>query len=268
MFKKISIVGGGRISRLIIKRLLNTYKDIEILVSTRTQKSASLLTKEFPVKTTTDNKEVVEFSDIIFLCIRPENIEEFLNQIKGVYLKNKIFISLLVIFEPEELKNLLRADKVCIFHPTTYLHYCEEDFLKSFIIFSKVFSQKEKETIKNFLSKAFGNIQEEGNLNSLKEKIFLYGNFPAYLLTFLKKLILFLTEKLKISEKEANKLIKEALNLSTEDMKRIEKLIATPGGITERGITAIETILEELLYSLEGNTFLKIDKARQRYGRF
>ncbi|HIQ49032.1 MAG TPA: hypothetical protein EYH58_05315 [Aquifex aeolicus] len=267
MVKKVSIIGGGRIGKLIIKRLIKAYPDIQILASTKTRESATRLKNLFPVKSTTDNGEVLSFSDTLFLCIRPDNLKEFLSQINREVLKSKVVISLLVIFKPDELSKILKTDKVCVFHPTTYLHYSEREFLKSFIIFSESFSKEEKEKIKNFLSKAFGYIEEEKDLNSLKEKIFLYGNFPAYLVDFIEKLILFLSERLKISQEESKKLLMDVLKLSMEEMEGIKNSIATPSGITQRGLKTIQKVIEELLYSLETNTFFKIDKGREKYGK-
>jgi len=267
MVEKVSIIGGGRIGKLIIKRLIKAYPDVQILVSTKTVESVTRLEKKFPVKATTDNHEVLNFSDILFLCIRPDNLKEFLSQVNTRLLKEKTVISLLVIFEPNELSKILKTNKVCVFHPTTYLHYSEREFLKSFIIFSESFSKEDKEKIKNFLYKAFGHIEEEKDLNSLKEKIFLYGNFPAYLVDFIQKLMLFLSERLKISQEEAKELIIDVLKLSAEDMDGIKNSIATPSGITQRGLKTIQRVMVELLYSLETNTFFKIDKGREEYGK-
>jgi len=266
MKKKVSIIGGGRIGKFIIRRLLKTYPDIQIVVSTKTQESASSLMKLFPVKATTDNRSVINFSDIIFLCIRPDNLKEFLHQIKDVSLTNKTFISLLVIFEPTELERKLEAGKVCTFHPTTYLHYSERKFLKSFIVFSKNFTKLEKNKLKTFLSKPFGNIEEEKSLITLKEKVFLYGNFPAYLVDIIGRLTNFLSERLNISEEEAKTLLRDALRLSSKDIETIKDNIATPDGITQRGLKTIEKVIEELTYLLEANTFFKIDIGRKRYG--
>ncbi len=265
MIKRVALIGGGRIGKFIINRLFKSYSHIKVMVSTRSLESASKLMETFPVRATTNNHEVLNFSDIVFLCIRPDNLKEFLNQIRDKPLEGKTFISLLVLFEPHELEKALGACRVCTFHPTTYFHYTERNFLRSFIIFSKNFSKEDKENLKNFLSGAFGYIQEEKNLNSLKEKIFLYGNFPAYLLEFLDGILSFLSERLGISEEEARDLLGDVLKLNTEDMQLIKDSIATPGGITQRGLESIRKIMEELFYSLEGNTFLKIDKGREKY---
>ena len=262
--KGVAVIGAGRVGRFILRRL-RRVQDLRLVATTRTSASADRVRRELGLEVFTDNRRALSAAELIFLCVRPDHLREILEDLRG-RLAEKRLVSLLVVFAPEELERLLGCKEVAVFHPTTYLHYAEGDFLSSFLIFHPHSSEGFRKGLKGLLGSAFGQLEEVKDLNALKEKIFLYGNLPAYLLDILGRLELLLRERLGLSEGEARGLILRALEVPFQEKKALVREVATPGGLTEKGLRLIDETLKLLFTALEANTHLQIDGTRGRLG--
>jgi pyrroline-5-carboxylate reductase len=93
--KKIGFVGGGNMTEALVKGLLAssliTSKDIFIsdLISDRLE----YLSKEYKVKTTGDNHELVQKSDILVLAVKPQAVKKVLESFSDLVDSNKTIIS-------------------------------------------------------------------------------------------------------------------------------------------------------------------------------
>ncbi|MBT3513985.1 MAG: pyrroline-5-carboxylate reductase [Nitrospina sp.] len=93
--KKLGFVGGGNMAEAIVKGLLDSSlvasKDIFIsdLISDRLE----YLSKEYKVKTTDDNRELVKKSDILVLAVKPQTVKKVLESFSDLIDSNKNIIS-------------------------------------------------------------------------------------------------------------------------------------------------------------------------------
>ena len=95
---KIGVIGLGNIGRMLVKRFAEaiTPSDIIVFDIHKTRKNKYSLAKSA--------QEVVDKSEIVFLCIRPQDLKDFFSNVKP---KNRIIISTVAaIFEKTYYKQL------------------------------------------------------------------------------------------------------------------------------------------------------------------
>ena len=82
--RNIGIIGAGNMGKSILGGLLKS-KLIDanhIIASAKSDLTMEKLKKEFNIKTTKSSKEVVEFSDIIIIGVKPYIYDDILEEIK------------------------------------------------------------------------------------------------------------------------------------------------------------------------------------------
>src|SRR3989338_1224978 len=78
--RKIGIVGAGRIGEAMIKGLVDN-RLTDIIASRRNTSALSGLANSYGIRTTSDNKEVADDSDIVVLAVKPYQLNEVLSEI-------------------------------------------------------------------------------------------------------------------------------------------------------------------------------------------
>ena len=96
MFKRIGFIGCGNMGSAMVGGLIKSgfTKPDNIIVSTKTKESGSNLREKYRVNVTTDNKEVVLKSDIVFLAVKPNMYPKVISEIKSELLDDKIIITI------------------------------------------------------------------------------------------------------------------------------------------------------------------------------
>ncbi len=105
---KITIIGGGNLGQAIANGLINS-KIIEPSSLTITRRRLSLL-KEFHekgIQITADNREASTGADIIFLGVKPYQVEEVISEIKDLISDQTIIISLATGVDSNKVESLL-----------------------------------------------------------------------------------------------------------------------------------------------------------------
>ena len=91
MKNKIAILGAGMIGSAIAKALLKGKYQGSITVTDYLPKKIMEM-KELGVAATSDNKEACRKSNIIFICVKPGDVKQLLNE-NSEELKGKLVIS-------------------------------------------------------------------------------------------------------------------------------------------------------------------------------
>lgn len=83
---KIAFVGGGAMAEAMIRCLLakKVAAPRNMVVSDISQVRLELLSREYGVRTLPDNKEGVKGADLIILAVKPQNLHEVMEEIKGL----------------------------------------------------------------------------------------------------------------------------------------------------------------------------------------
>lgn len=92
--KKIGFIGAGRMGRAFIEGLLKSgaLRKDQIMASDRELSNLKIL-RDKGVEVTTDNRGLVNSSDIILLAVKPKDVENVLEEIKGL-VGGKLLISI------------------------------------------------------------------------------------------------------------------------------------------------------------------------------
>ena len=82
---KISFIGGGVMAEAIISRVLseNLIDANNIYVGETYEQARSNLEKKYLVRTTNNNIKAIEDSDLIFLCVKPQDLEKVLEELNS-----------------------------------------------------------------------------------------------------------------------------------------------------------------------------------------
>ena len=93
--KKLGFIGGGNMTEALLKGLLaSTYAAPKnILVSDLLLDRLDYLNKEYKVKTTDDNRKLVQKSDILILAVKPQTVKKVIESFSDLVDSNKIIIS-------------------------------------------------------------------------------------------------------------------------------------------------------------------------------
>ncbi|MGL4292961.1 MAG: pyrroline-5-carboxylate reductase [Bacteroidales bacterium] len=114
---KITIIGAGNMGGAIARGLAKNevFKENEITVTARSQRTLDELKKDFPgFYATNDNTEAVKDADVIVLAVKPWMLESVVVQIRRFldFTKQRI-ISVVAGVTFDELQRLLTTDESC-----------------------------------------------------------------------------------------------------------------------------------------------------------
>lgn len=107
----ISFIGTGKMATALISCIYNKKIAKSIIASGRNKKNLNNIKKQFEIKTTKDNKEVVKNSDIVFICVKPQDIDDVLNEIKNV-IKNQLIVSIAAGIRLKHLESILKNKRI------------------------------------------------------------------------------------------------------------------------------------------------------------
>ena len=93
---KLGFIGCGNMASAIIGGILE--KEIagreDITASTKSEESAAKIKEKLGIACGTDNRKTAETSDIVFLAVKPQFLEEAIAEIKDVLCSSQLIISI------------------------------------------------------------------------------------------------------------------------------------------------------------------------------
>jgi pyrroline-5-carboxylate reductase len=94
--KKIGFIGCGNMAQAIICGIVKAglYDAEDIVVSNRTEPALEQIKEKYGIHGTTDNCQVAQTADILFLCIKPNVFGTVIPQIKDVVRKDTLIVSI------------------------------------------------------------------------------------------------------------------------------------------------------------------------------
>lgn len=96
MSKKIGFIGCGNMGTAMMQGILDSGKcqPEEMMISCRTQATLDEKKVAFGVQTSTNNRDVASFADILFVAVKPQFYAEVLNEIKDLLTDKQIIVSI------------------------------------------------------------------------------------------------------------------------------------------------------------------------------
>lgn len=253
---KIGIIGLGNIGGMLAKRFAETLKPSDIVVF---DNHATKGRNYFMVSSA---QEVIDKSEIVFLCIRPQDLKNFF---VGANPKNKIIVSTTAaIFEKTYYKYLGKFKLVRII-PSMI------NKIGGPILFfgGKYTNSKDINEVKKILAN-FGKVYEVGE-KDIDSYTHLTSCSPAIVAEFLRLYIETLAVEKKIDKKKALKILTEVLEILVPLLKKdgfkIIPQVCTKGGITEQGIKIMDNYQDSFFKDLTSSLLKRMDEVRKQYGK-
>ena len=93
---RIGFIGCGNMATAMIKGILDSQKvkTEDVIASAKSEKTREKIKAELGINAAQNNKEVVEFSDILFLAVKPQYYEEVIWEIKDDLRENQMIVSI------------------------------------------------------------------------------------------------------------------------------------------------------------------------------
>ena len=248
----IGFIGAGNMATALISGLINSDQSAsKIIASSPEQEHLEKLSKDFGIKTTNNNLEIVDNSDIVILAVKPNIVQAVIDEIKGVATdKDILIISIAAGVKIEKIESQLGSPmRVIRAMPNTPASIMEG------VTAICANSNAQSNDIENakLLFECVGKI---AHINEKDIDIFtaLIGSGPAYIFYLIESL-LDSSKNLHLPEQEKKDLlasmISGAANLvlnSDESPNVLRKKVTSPGGVTQTAIEEFETEgLKEIL---------------------
>ena len=111
MDKAISFIGTGKMATALISCICKENITKSIIASDINNKSLSKVKTQFRIKTTIDNNEAVRNSDIVFICVKPQDIDYVLYEIKNT-VKNQLIVSIAAGITIKHIEKILKDKRI------------------------------------------------------------------------------------------------------------------------------------------------------------
>lgn len=261
--KRIGFIGSGKMAGAIIRGLLNSgmIESENIIATQAADNNVEEKSARLGVKVITDNKFLVQKSDIIFIAVKPIQVIPVLNEISSLISNDKLIISVAAGITTTKIEqNLPSNSKVVRVMPNTPALIGEG--ISG--IFGGINTTKEDiDSVVKILS-SIGKcivLDKEAQMDIVTA---ISGSGPAFYYKFINE-IAHAGEQLGLSYEQALLLsiqtaigsAKMALNRD-KSMEELISNVATKGGCTRVGIDKMEEMnIETLLYEVIKNTTMK-----------
>jgi pyrroline-5-carboxylate reductase len=270
MGNDIAVIGAGVIGGAIVKSLLKSGYDGKIIATRRKIERIKKL-EELGAVVTRDNKKAAKQSDIVFICVKPNDVGKVLKEIKKE-IEGKLVISTAATVPLEYYKEIAPETRfvrtmpnVALLVQESFTAYCCNGYVTS----------KDKKKVEKILN--FMGISEEVEEKYMDAITALSGSAPAYISVIVESLMyaglkVGLPRELALHSSAqavlgAGKLILE----SREHLATVKDMVTTPGGTTIEGIYELEgsQIRTALMRAVEKATEKcgKIRAAREKMNR-
>lgn len=252
---EIGIIGTGSMGNMLIKSFTESgiLKPGDITASNRTEEKLRKIAEETGIKTASSNRLTAERSEIIFLCVLPDDTEEVILEIRDNLTDGKILISVVSDLPAEKISEWLdKPTPIARVIPSVTSHrLCGISVLS----FDRMPGEKNREEI----TRLFGAISK--TITVPESEISAYSDIasssPAFIAGIMSEFSKSASEYYGIDEKTAEMVVKEAFigtaKLIEHDYNGFGSLIAdvaTEGGITGEGVRIIREDAGELFSAI------------------
>ena len=93
---KIGFIGCGNMATAMIQGITGSGEigREQVMASAKTEKTRNAIAEKLQIQAAADNREVVQFADIIFLAVKPQYLEDVLREIKDEVKQDQIYVSI------------------------------------------------------------------------------------------------------------------------------------------------------------------------------
>ena len=236
--KTIGFIGAGKMCTAMLESFFRASKVTpeQVIVSDKNKENLLLIKKKFGIDAVSDNKEVASKAKIVFLSVKPQDMQHLLNEISSEVDENQIIVSIAAGVQLEKIQKKLNA-KISRVMPNTPFMVGEG---MSAVTFSKGFTEHEKKRVRQLLECA-------GKCIEMDEKHFdavtaVSGSGPAFYAVMVDAMI-DAGVKQGLDRKHAGMLALQTMHGTARLMleknispQQLVEMVASKGGTTEAGL--------------------------------
>jgi pyrroline-5-carboxylate reductase len=240
---KISFIGSGKMAEALISGITesHTLSANSINCTDRDDNKTTYLNKKYKINKYTNNLDAIKNANIIFICIKPQDINILSNELKDQFKNNQTIVSILAGTQIQTLQKLFNHDSIIRIMPNT-----PAQIKKSVSVWThtKKTDPIHIKQIKSILA-SIGNefYVEKEELIDMATALSASG--PAYLFLFVESLIeagknIGIPDNL--SKDLTTQMIDGSINLlnfSEESPQKLRANVTSPGGTTEAALTVL-----------------------------
>ncbi len=235
----IAVIGAGVIGGAIVKSLFKSgYKGKIIATRRKVEKLKEL--EELGTVITRDNRKAAEQSNIVFICVKPNDVENVLKEVSKE-IEGKLVVSTASTIPLEFYKNI--APKAKFVRTMPNVAVLVQEAFTAYCCDSDVTSEDKRKVEKILNSMGICQEVEEKYMDAVTA---LSGSAPAYISVIIESLMyaglkVGLPRELSLYSSAQTVLGTGKLILETrEHLAKIKDMVTTPGGITIEGIYELE----------------------------
>jgi pyrroline-5-carboxylate reductase len=238
---KLAIIGAGNMAKAIIQAVLkgNVAAAPDITASDTNPAKLEALQNSLKINITADNSSAINQADVIILAIKPQNIDEFSQEVSGKFAPGQLIISILAGTPLKRLAGKLGHNEIIRAMPNTPAQIGEGMTVWTC---PKEVSPEQKNKAEAILS-SMGRALFVEDENYINMATAISGSGPAYFFLFMEYLSQ-TAERLGFDTKTARELVLQtALGSvkyaasSGKDPADLREQVTSPGGTTAEAIS-------------------------------
>ena len=241
---KLGIIGAGNMASAIVKGIIKSkiYDKSEIIISDINEIQRKKIEDDFGIKTTANNEELAQKSDVIIFAVKPQYFLSSIENIDKQNLNNKLIISIMAGISIEKISKALMGDvQVVRIMPNTPALVNEA---MSVICFAENVSDENKKlVVEIFDSIGKSKISEESKIDAVTA---ISGSSPAYVFMMIEAMadagVL-----LGLSRDDAYFLASQTIMGSAKlfletniHPAKLKDMVCSPGGTTIEAVRVLE----------------------------
>lgn len=258
---KVGVIGYGSMGKMLVEKLSSNDDliDGKLYVANRNYDKIADLDEEYHL--CRSNQEIAVMVDILFVCVRPIDMKNVLEEIKSSLREEHIIVSLNGSITFEQMENVCK-NKIVKVIPSVM---AEINKSQTLICYNSLVNEMDKTNIKKLLH-IIGNVIElpESEMGMGSE---LVSCMPGFVAAIFNEICVSAQKHTSISAEEIVQMVLNTMigtgqlmienNCSYQD---VITRVATKGGITEEGVKVIQKAFPEVADSIFDKT---LEKRRQ-----
>ncbi len=266
-----AFLGAGRMGCALIDAFVQhgVWETKTVVATHRRKEGAREIGQRLNVASTTCNAEAVRGSDMVFLCVRPQDIKELIDDIIDSVTRKHVLISLAIGVPLAWLRaRVPQCEAVFHVHPSSLVMASSPGF--SYIACEDGVDSHALANVERIF-RALGNVAVVPE-PLLEAYAVTAGCFPAFLAAIGREWVQTM-EQLNIPVTGAESIVQATYQGLAHGMAKrgltlghIIDQIATPGGVTQAGLSALHASrLDNILASIARDSFIRITKIRSSF---
>lgn len=239
---KIGFIGAGNMAEAIIKGIIDAkvYKAGGIIVSDVRTQRVRFICKKYKVKSAVSNTRLTKSVDILVLSVKPQNMQQVLDEIKDSVGKNLLIVSIAAGITTKRIQKTLGNVPVARVMPNTPALVGQG----AAAIYATKNAQKRLNDVKRIFS-AVGVVETVKNEKLLDVVTAVSGSGPAYFFLLMEEMIKS-AEKLGLKKEIAAKLVLQTAKgagllaaqaaVKNQSPDCLRRNVTSPGGTTEAAL--------------------------------